>query len=191
MLKFLSRTASISILTGAIALTFAIIVFLMAVVLAGEGPVMKTISCQLGLSKECVWVELQKERKALKVLRQENDALQSEVKKAEALFKRLSDLDHASESYVVFFESEARGYTVSTGYTYASLLDPETLVSAHCYIHAKVFGAGSRQIRIGKMDRNKRISLERYKASSLKGSGVSVSDIAAFQSACRWPNGAA
>ena len=119
MLKLMGRSLSLGILSGAIAVTFAIILFLIAVVLAGEGPVIKGISCQLGISKECILLELQEEREKLRGMERRNRELMARNKEMEALVERLSALDHASESYVVFFEKRGHGHTVSTGHTFS------------------------------------------------------------------------
>lgn len=190
MLKLVGRSLSFTILSGAILLTFAIIVFLMAVVLAGEGPVMKGISCQLGLSEDCLRQELQREQQKLHQMQRRNNALTARNEEMEVLLERLAALDHASSSYVVFYQNAGRRHTVSTGHTYASLLDPDTLIGAHCYVHADVSGAGSRQIRLGNMDKGMRLSIKRYGAADLRGTGLDTSGIAALQALCRWPEGA-
>lgn len=218
MFKFLGRGLSLSILTGAIVLTFAIILFLMAVVLAGEGPVIHGVSCQLGLAEDCIRQELREERQKLRSMQQKNremqafnkevearnseiqariDEMQAHFKKLqtrnnelEALHKRLSSLDHASSSYVVFYEEKSGPYVVSTGHTYASLVEPNTMIAAHCYFYSGVTGAGKRQINLGKMSRDKRVTKSRYSRSELSGTGLSVNDITALQERCRWPSGA-
>lgn len=191
MLKFSIRTLSLTILMSAIVLTTVIIVFMMAVVLAGEGPVVRGISCQLGLSEGCLRQELQEERNQLKLLRRKNEELLAENQEAEALIQRLSDLDHASSSYVVFYTSTRRGVNLDTGHTYASLLDPDTLIGAHCYVHAQVRGAGTRRIDLGTMSPRKRLTLNRYSSAALRGTGFGTSDIADLQALCQWPPGAA
>ena len=190
MLRLMGRSLSLGILSGAIAVNFAIILFLIAVVLAGEGPVVKGSSCQLGISKECIILELQEERKRLRGMERRNRELMARNKEMAALVERLSALDHASESYVVFFEKRGHGHTVSTGHTYASLLNPETLIGAHCYVHVNLSGAGTRQVRLGNMSRRKRVTLNSYSRSDLRGTGLSVSDITKMQALCQWPEGA-
>lgn len=190
MFKFLGRGLSLSILSGAIGLTFVIIVFLMAVVLVGEGPIMKGISCQFSLSEECIQQELQQERLRLQQMQQRNDELAARNEEMEALFQRLASLDHAASSYVIFMVDRSGSLVVNTGHTYASLLDPETLIGAHCYIQASTSGAGSRQIALGKMSRAKHVTNNAYSQLELLGSGISVGDIEALQARCRWPEGA-
>lgn len=211
MFKFLGRGLSLSILTGAIVLTFAIILFLMAVVLAGEGPVIHGVSCQLGLAEDCIRQELREERQKLRSMQQKNremrafnkevearndemqkhfNKLQARNKELEALHKRLSSLDHASSSYVVFYEDKSGSYLVSTGHTYASLVAPNKLIGAHCYFHVGIKGAGSRQIRLGTMSRYKKITLNHYSRSDLQITGANVNDISALQARCKWPVGA-
>ncbi|SMX28207.1 hypothetical protein TRP8649_02322 [Pelagimonas phthalicica] len=189
MLKFSSRAISMTILASAIALTFSIIVFLMAVVLVGEGPVIKGIACELNVSEDCLRKDLQKERQKFQQMQRRNQELQAENKKMEALVERLAALDHASSSYVVFYTKSGRR-SVTTGHTYASLLKPDDLIGAHCYFFANVTGAGTRQVNLGKMDRRMRLKLSNYNPSELRGTGVSVADIAALQAQCQWPEGA-
>lgn len=190
MLKLLGRSLSLTVLTSAIILTFAIIVFLMAVVLAGEGPVMKGISCQIGLSEDCVRQELQKQRQNLREMQRKNRELMARNQETEALLERLAALDHASSSYVIFYEQRGHRHTVSTGHTYKSLVDPDTLIGAHCYFFASEQGAGSLQIWLGKMNERKHLTINSYRASELRGTGLSQSDIAALQALCKWPAGA-
>ncbi|WP_299628359.1 hypothetical protein [uncultured Tateyamaria sp.] len=191
MLKLIARSFSLTILLSAIVLTFFIIVLMMAVVLAGEGPVMRGITCQLVISEDCVRKELQQERKRLHDLQRQNREMLAQNKKAEALIKRLSDLDHASSSYVVFYNASWKRHTVTTGHTYASLLDPDTLIAAHCYVFSRVQGAGDRQINLGNMSKSRRLSLPSYGALALRGTGLSSRDIGTMQEQCQWPDGAA
>jgi hypothetical protein len=142
-----------------------------------------THTCELGLSKDCLRQELQEERQRLHELQERNAEM-------EALFQRLASLDHASSSYVVFYSDTSASLTVTTGHTYASLLDPDALIGAHCYFYAGTAGAGSRQIELADMNRNLRIKNNRYSRWALRGTGVKRVDIAALQARCQWPEGA-
>ncbi len=66
--------------------------------------------------------------------------------------KRLASLDHAASPYVILYEDSNSSPTVTTGHTYASLLDPDTLVSAHCYLQVEVKGAGRPSRMTGSSD---------------------------------------
>ncbi|OUS37249.1 hypothetical protein A9Q94_06510 [Rhodobacterales bacterium 56_14_T64] len=191
MLKFMGRSLSLSILSGAIAITFVIIMFLMAVVLVGERPVVRGLACQFGISSDCAGqklrLELQQEQKRLEQMRGQNRDLMARNQEMEALLKRLASLDHAASSYVIFYEDSNSSPTVTTGHTYASLLDPDTLVSAHCYLQVEVKGAGTRQVNLGKMSDGAKISLRNYSKAELKQADLSARELSALQSRCQWP----
>lgn len=218
LFRFLGRGISISILSAAIVITFCIVLLLMAVALTGEGPVIKAVACELGFSPNCLRQELKQERKRIGNLERQALLKQKEVRKLaeeveaerqkterlkrqaqalenrkaelERLYNRLATLDHASSSYVVFYDAQLGSRKVSTGHTYASLLDPETLVRAHCYFYGSVSGAGSRQITLGGMSKAKRVTYERYSDSELRDAGFSRSEIEKLRTKCRWPDGA-
>ena len=190
MFKFLGRGLSLSVLITAILLTFTIIVFLMAVVLAGEGPVKHTIACQLNLAEDCVQRRLMEERGRLQELQRQHRRLEARNTELEALLQRLASLDHASSSYVVFYKNTKGRHTVTTGHTFKSLVDPNTLIGAHCYFHVDMPGAGNREIRLGTMSARKRVTASRYSRSDLRGTGLSQNDIGSHFARCQWPEGA-
>jgi hypothetical protein len=181
---------SLVFLAAGIVLTFSVIVFMMAIVLMGEGLVIKGLSCSIGLSEDCLRQDLQQERERLRQMQRRNQELLAENQQAEALKQRLAELDHAASSYVVFYSAKHRSHTVKTGHTYASLLNPDALIGAHCYVTARISGAGDRHIDLGKMASNKRVSLKTYRAEALEGTGLRPTDITMLQSKCRWPDGA-
>lgn len=131
MLKYITRPLALVAMTGAILLTFAIIVLMMSVVIFGQAPVLRGVSCYLGLSQECLLRDLKEERRKIDKLEKRQRELMAQVTEADTILKRLSALDHASSSYVVFFEARDGLRKVTTGHTYASLLDPSTLIGAH------------------------------------------------------------
>lgn len=187
MSRFVNRLISLVALSGAISIVAALILLLMAITLVGEGPVIRGIACQFGLLEDCVRQELQEERDRLRILRNQNEELLARNAEMEALLERLASLDHASSSYVVFYTDRAAGRTVTTGHTFASLLDPDTQIGAHCYISVATRGAGNRRIDLGEMSATGAVTRDQYSAADLAGTGVSQSDISRLEQACQWP----
>lgn len=184
MLKYLGRTAAITLLLAAIATAVSIVIFLIAISLLGQERVIECISCRLGVSETCLRQELALERSALRALQGRHDEM-------EALLERLSSLDHAASSYVVFLKNKVGSRTVTTGHTYASLLDPNTLIGAHCYFYANGGGSvGNLQVNLGTMDPSKRVTQRRLSSSALRDAGVTSAQLAALQAQCQWPEGA-
>lgn len=183
MLKIIGRTISLMALGGGIVITFTIVFFMIAIALLGEDKVIRAVACQVGVGENCLRQELLQERKKLQQMQERNA-------KMEALLERLAKLDHASSSYVVFYINERGKHEVTTGHTYASLLDPNTLIGAHCYINVFQSGAGRTHIDLGNMKQNKSITLKTYKAADLAAIGLTNSEYIKLQSRCRWPNGA-
>ncbi|MGJ8618626.1 MAG: hypothetical protein ACSHWS_17415 [Sulfitobacter sp.] len=184
MLKFLGRTAAITLLLTAIAAAVSIVTFLIVISLLGEERVIEGITCHLGVSETCLRQELMIERAKLEALQGRNDEM-------EALLERLSSLDHAASSYVVFLERRVGSRIVQTGHTYASLLDPNTLTSAHCYFQQYRKGsAGHLQFNLDHMDAAMRVTNPNFTETELRNVGLSPAEMRALQNNCQWPEGA-
>ena len=184
MLRFVSLAVS---RTGAAALMFtgallavAVALALIVIQLVGERPVLNGIACQLGVSQTCLLQDLEEERQRLRGLRERTAEL-------EALYQRLSALEHASSSYTLFtFNSDVRP-TVVTGIEYASLIEPDQLTSGRCYIDLGHRNGVQRHVTIATFETDLRVRSERLNAAQLQASGLSRNDMNAALARCAWP----
>jgi hypothetical protein len=100
-------------------------------------------------------------------------------------------LDHAASSYVVFLERRVGSRSVQTGHTYASLLDPDTLIGGHCYFTKNnARSAGRLQYNLGTMNAAMRVANRNFRDAELRDAGISRAEIQALQDGCQWPEGA-
>lgn len=179
--RLISRSAGLTLLLSGVVLCFTIALFLILTKLVGEEQVIDTITCQLGLSEDCLLGELRAERARLA-------AMQARTQDLEALYERLASLDHASASYVVFYEDHSLlGQTVHTGHRYASLLDPSAFTGAWCYIGLSDNGALAKNFFLADMDSGLSVTRRAHSADDLRNAGLSTRDVATAIKRCIWP----
>lgn len=180
MTKLFSRSAGLALLLSGAALTFLIALFLILTQIIGERTVVEGIKCQLGLSEDCLLKELRAERARL-------DALQTRYEELESLYSRLSALDHAASSFVIFHAHHlSSGGTVQTSHRYASLIDPSTLTGGWCYLDLGGVPL-NRNFYLADMDRRLRVTPMAYSKADLDAAGLSEADVAAATKRCTWP----
>lgn len=183
MKRLLSRTASCALLITGIGLTTVIAGALIITSLVGPKPVIDAVSCQLGFSQTCLLQELRQEKKKLR-------KLQGRTAELEALYKRLSKLDHASSSYAVFYHDKKGKFTVSTGVKYVSLVKPGTLTSGWCYIRLSSSGSLDQNLHIANMDSKLKVTKNTFSAKRLSKIRLTQKDVSQALSRCKWPEGA-
>ena len=183
MLRFIGRAVGLSFLALGIVLTFVVAITLIAMQLLGDEEAIEEISCRLDLSQECVRDELAEERRRLEELRARTGEL-------EALYERLTRLDHASESFTLFYSDYSGPNTISSGHRYASLIDPETFISGWCYIHLPSPAGVSIDLFVARMGADRIVTRETVSDEALAESGLTQADIDAALQHCRWPEAA-
>lgn len=189
ILRWINRTIGLTLLMGAAALTTALAIALIAVQLIGEEALVERVACHIGLSDKCVRDQLEESQQELERQRREGARLRGRIAEMEAVLGRLSALDHAASSYVIFYRDTAGRFDVVTGHQYASLLDPETLTAGWCYIDVDRGSALRGSLYISRFDadlalRNDSVSAEDRRAANLPRGAIDEA-----RSRCTWPDG--
>lgn len=183
MTRLLSRSAGLALLLSGVALCIAIVLFLILAQLLGPDTVIKGLQCHLGFSEECLVQKLRAERRELAKIRKETENMQE-------IFKKLEALDHASSSYVIFFEQDSGRNRISTGHRYVSLLDPNTIDSAWCNLYFPNLSSISQHVTIAKMSSKFRVRYESLSARTMRKAGLDQAELQAALTLCTWPEGA-
>ena len=180
MLRFMGRSVGLTFLSLGIALAFAVALVLILIQLLGGRDFIDDVSCRLGLSTDCIREELAAERERL-------EGMRARLQELEALYGRLAGLEHASESFVVFYEDHTGPFKVVSGHRYESLTEPGTFVSAWCYINASRRRTLNVNLHIAEMDDDGELTAELIDDEALSISGVTQAEVAAARHRCRWP----
>lgn len=181
MTRFFGRSVALGLLTGAIALVILMALGLIAYQLLGDVSAIQKLTCRYGLSTQCLEDELEKKRREMR-------ALQLRMAELEALYKRLSKLDHASESFVVFYTNRGGSHTVTSGHRYASLIEPGRFKAGWCYIDLPNAGGISRNFYIARMGSSGDVSPNHIGDESLSNAGLTRHDVSEALTRCRWPD---
>lgn len=177
----LSRLWAGGIMMIGAALAVTIALGLIIVQLVGLQEVRDGVACQLGFSQECLWQELQEERRELREMRKRTAEL-------EALHARLAALEHASSSYTLFSHDRNGSHQVSTGIRFASLLEPDQLVAGWCYIELGVRNGIDTDLPIARFDDDLRVQRHDISAAALRQAGLDRDDITDALTRCAWPD---
>ena len=180
MTRFFGRSVALAFLAIGISLSLTIATALIVIQLLGGQVFVDRMACQFGFSDDCIRLELEEERRKLQDLRQRN-------KELEALYERLRRLDHASESFVVFYTDYEGEQTVTSAHRYASLIDPGTLIGGWCYIHLPSPTGTSKSFFVAHMDRDAVVAPDAITDEALERSGLTQQDVTAAYGRCRWP----
>ncbi len=183
MTRFFGRSFALSFLATGIGLSLLIAVVLIVIQLFGGQIIIDRIACLFELTENCVQEELQLERERLELLRLRNTKL-------EALYERLARLDHASESFVLFYHDRTGQHEVVTGHRYASLIDPTTLTGGWCYLNLPGRAGLSNRVFVTRMDDDMRLIPEPLDDSVLAEVSLTRGDVADAVGRCKWPGGA-
>lgn len=182
MLRFMGRSVGLSFLSLGIALAFTVALILILIQLLGGQSFIDGVACRLGLSTECIREELAAERQRLEGIRERYEEL-------EVLYGRLADLEHASESFVVFYKNREGPHIVTSGHEYESLTEPGRFVSGWCYVDVTRPGALDINIHIAEMDDDGDLTPKLIDDEALSASGLTQAEVAAARHRCRWPVG--
>ena len=123
---------------------------------------------------------MEQERQKIRRFRERNREL-------EALYERLSRLEFASESFVIFYENKDGEMTVTTGHRYASLIEPGKFVKGWCYIELPSPAGTSRNFFIANMNSDASVTPSHITETALKHAGLSRADVVAARERCTWP----
>lgn len=183
MVRLAGRSIVLMFLGTGIVLSMSIAIVLIVIQLLGGEAAIDKVACYLDLSEECVRNELDEERRKLKGLRKRNREL-------EAIYQRLRRLDHASESFVVFYTDHSGDHTVTSGHRYASLIDPATLIGGWCYINLPSPAGVSSDVFVAHMDEDRVVTPDTVTDEALEHAGLTQKEITAAFGRCHWPKGA-
>lgn len=203
VLRLISRTVGLALLTAAMGLTTILAIALIMIQLFGEEAFMDRLACNLGLSDDCIRQqleetrehlehkkrELDRERQELSRTRRDLAGTRSRMSELEGMFERLSKVGHAASSYVVFYDTEMGPFGVQSGHRYASLLDPDTLIGGWCSIQFLSADSVHSFVHIQQFDRNLRLYEVTVSPASRRAAGLTLQDIKAARTRCKWPAG--
>lgn len=190
MLKFMGRTAGLAFLAVGIVLTFTIATGLILIQLLGGQDVIDDAMCRLELSTECVREELAQERERLAAEEARLAGVQARLQELEAMYARLAALDHASESFALFYTDRRGLHRVVTGHRYASLIDPGRLVEGWCYIDMPAPDGVTARLDLARMSGRGRITDESASDAALRAMGLTREEFDAARGRCQWPDDA-
>ena len=176
--RIVGRPIALAALFTALLLVLGISIALIAMQLFGHDKIVSEAECRLGLSDKCLSVQLEESR-------DEISRLQSRKKKLEAIYDRLASLDHASESFVVFY-FDRTGPTVVTGLQYKSLIEPGQFDEGWCYIQLSQSGEISQNINIARMNRDGTVRPASISGDTLSAKDLTNDQVAAARQRCRW-----
>ena len=184
MLRFMGRSVGLTFLAIGIALAFATAIALILIQLLGGQDFIDDVSCRLGLSTDCIREELASERRRLA-------EMQTRLGQLQAVYDRLARLEHASESFAIFYTDHSGQYPVTTGHRYASLIEPGTFVAGWCYIDLPGPGSVSVNFYLARMDAGRTLMPEVVSDDALGRADLSRTEVVAARHRCQWPDGSA
>lgn len=207
MLTFFRRTLSLALLTAGLSLMTALSLGLILWMLLGSDvPVFQRGLCALNLTTECVIKDAEARAKAaqdeadrivaaaqakIQAKEAELAALETERAALQALRNRLEKIEHAASNYSIFHHHRRGRYTVVTGHGYKSLLEPNQLNDAWCYIDiGDTSGNARRTIYIARYSKRRGVYSETVPQKVLDELGIDPEALAGFLARCSWPEGA-
>ncbi|AEI93866.1 hypothetical protein RLO149_c018780 [Roseobacter litoralis Och 149] len=119
---------------------------------------------------------------------QKRDPLNPLKPDQERLLDRLRDMDHAASSFTIFHIEPIRDMTVHTGHRYESLLKPDDLLGAYCYLHVDGDGGQAMIINIAEMDAHLRLTDLKPDKTVLERLGLSRKERRSLLGLCVWPS---
>ncbi len=171
MLRLMGRSVGVACLALGIFLALTIAIGLILIQLFGEEPVIDELSCLLGLSEDCLRVELADKSDEL-------DAAREQV----------AQLEDALSGRMVFTEGpHVAGVTVIVGTLYQDQTSRSDVIRAICWAIEDRGGLDPR-LTLAEMDGTGAVRILPVYAAERSAIGIDAADIAAARGACPWPD---
>ncbi|MEM8615848.1 MAG: hypothetical protein AAGF20_02830 [Pseudomonadota bacterium] len=202
MTELIRRTIGATLLLCGLFLMILLALALIGWLLLGtDVPAIERFVCEHDLTTECVLAKAEARADdaraeadawAAEVAAREHELAELERRRDELLElpRRLEDIENKTENYVLFAHDNGGRYQVTSGWQYASMLQPGKLDKGWCYF--EVAGANSsdrRTIFIAEFGKRLRVQRQPIPDATLQEFGLTQDGLVDLIGRCRWPEG--